>query len=145
MSGTPKLPTRQLGKDGPQVTSIGFGLMGLSAFMGSTEPDEQKLAVLDQALAIGENNWDTADVYLDSEDLLGKWFKRSGKRDEVFLATKFSWDQLTLTPEGGFTLRSDPEYVKQACAKSLERMGIDCIDLYYCHRVSKSYHSPIFY
>jgi len=66
--------------------------------------------------------------------LLGKWFKRRGKRNEIFLATKFG---VTFDSNRRPTVRSDPEYVKQACAKSLERLGIDCIDLYYCHRVDK--------
>lgn len=66
--------------------------------------------------------------------MLGKWFKRRGKRNEIFLATKFG---VTFDSNRRPTVRSDPEYVKQACAKSLERLGIDCIDLYYCHRVDK--------
>lgn len=67
-----------------------------------------------------------------SEDLIGKWFKRTGKRSDIFLATKFA---LRMKPDGTRELRSDPAYIKEACAKSLHRLGIDCIDLYYCHRV----------
>ena len=57
---TSKLPTRQLGKNGPQVTALGFGLMGLSAFYGSTESDEERFKVLDRAYELGETNWDSA-------------------------------------------------------------------------------------
>ena len=64
---------------------------------------------------------------------MGAWFKRTGKRDQIFLATKFA---AFFGPEG-MGLRSDPEYVKQACEKSLKRLGVDKIDLYYCHRVDQ--------
>jgi aryl-alcohol dehydrogenase-like predicted oxidoreductase len=128
----PKLPTRQLGKDGPQVTALGFGAMGLSAFYGPPGNDEERLAFLDHVYESGELNWDSADVYGDSEDLIGKWFARSGKRSEIFLATKFA---STTDENGNRVIKSDPEYCKQACAKSLKRLGIDQIDLYYCHRV----------
>ncbi len=68
----PNLPTRQLGKDGPQVTALGFGLMGLSIFYGKKLPDDQRFAFLDHVLASGETFWDSSDVYGDSEDLLGE-------------------------------------------------------------------------
>lgn len=70
----------------------------------------------------------------DSEDLIGKWFKRTGKRNDIFLATKFG---VVYGPSGEPNIRSDAEYVKQACAKSLQRLGVDSIDLYYCHRVDR--------
>ena len=105
--------------------------MGLSAFYGSPESDEERFKILDKAYEMGETFWDSADIYMDSEDLIGKWFKRSGKRNDIFLATKFA-----LTPvDGTMTIRSDPEYVKEACEKSLRRLGIPTIDLYYCHRL----------
>jgi aryl-alcohol dehydrogenase-like predicted oxidoreductase len=66
-------------------------------------------------------------MYGDSEDLVGKWFARTNKRDEIFLATKFA----NVTRDGQWTVDSSPEYCKEACAKSLKRLGIDCIDLYY--------------
>ena len=80
---------------------------------------------------MGETNWDSADVYMDNEDLIGKWFKRTGKRDEIFLATKFANQH----KDGKMIRRSDPEYVREACEKSLKRLGVPTIDLYYCHRV----------
>lgn len=126
-----QLPTRQLGKNGPQVTALGFGMMGLSIAYGAVGSDEERLDFLDKVYGAGLKLWDSADVYGDNEDLIGKWFKRSGKRDDVFLATKFA---LTYDDKGKMGVRSDPEYVRQACEKSLKRLGIDHIDLYYCHR-----------
>lgn len=71
--GGSKLPTRKLGKNGPQVTAIGYGLMGLSAFYGKPKPDEERFAILDKLYEDGELNWDSADMYKDSEDLLGRF------------------------------------------------------------------------
>lgn len=105
--------------------------MGLSAFYGAPESDEARFKILDKAYEMGETNWDSADVYMDNEDLIGKWFKRTGKRDEIFLATKFG----NVVKDGQRIRRSDPEYVKEACEKSLKRLGIPTIDLYYCHRL----------
>ncbi|MCJ1315141.1 Aldo-keto reductase str7 [Xylographa vitiligo] len=129
----PKLPQRQLGKNGPMITALGFGAMGLSAFYGKPEADEVRFKVLDRAYELGETNWDSADIYMDNEDLIGKWFKRTGKRDEIFLATKFA---NYVKPDGSRETRNEPEYVKEACAKSLKRLGVSMIDLYYCHRLS---------
>lgn len=69
----------------------------------------------------------------DNEDLIGAWFKRTGKRNEIFLATKFG---LTRSADGALAIRSDAEYVREACKKSLKRLGVSKIDLYYCHRVN---------
>jgi aryl-alcohol dehydrogenase-like predicted oxidoreductase len=109
--------------------------VGLSAFYGAPEPDEARFKVLDRALELGETFWDSADVYLDSEDLIGKWFAYSGKRDQIFLATKFG--NKSLPGQKVRVIDSSPEYCKEACEKSLKRLGIECIDLYYCHRVDK--------
>lgn len=124
--------TRALGRDGPQVPAVGLGLMSLGGMYGAAGSLDEKVAFLDHAHATGQRFWDTADMYADSEDAVGEWIKRSGKREDIFLATKFGiqWD-----PESGTKIRSDPEYVKVACEKSLRRLGVDCIDLYYCHRV----------
>ncbi|TVY51804.1 Aldo-keto reductase yakc [NADP(+)] [Lachnellula cervina] len=129
----PQLPTRKLGKNGPEIVAEGFGLMGLSAFYGKPEPDEERFKVLDRALELGQTNWDSADMYLDSEDLLGKWFKRTGKREQIFLATKFGNKNV----DGVRSVDSSPGYAKEACARSLKRLGVEQIDLYYCHRVNK--------
>lgn len=68
----PKLPTRRLGKNGPFVTALGYGTMGLSAFYGKPKPDSERFAVLDKCFEEGELFWDSADMYADSEDLLGE-------------------------------------------------------------------------
>jgi aryl-alcohol dehydrogenase-like predicted oxidoreductase len=128
-----QIPKRQLGENGPLIPRLGFGAMGISAFYGKPDPDSERFTVLDKCLELGETFWDSADIYQDSEDLIGKWFKRTGKRDEIFLATKFA----NVIENGKMVSRSDPEYVKQACEKSLKRLGIETIDLYYCHRVDR--------
>ncbi len=79
----PPIPTHKLGKNGPQVSAMGFGLMGLSAGYGQPESDEARMKVLDRAHELGDYFWDSADVYGDNEDLIRKWFKRTGNRDEV--------------------------------------------------------------
>ncbi|KAJ5733488.1 hypothetical protein N7493_002274 [Penicillium malachiteum] len=125
-------PLRILGRDGPQVSSVGLGFGSISGFYGPAGTTDERVMLLDHAHAIGLRFWDLADVYLDAEELVGEWIKRSGKRNEIFLATKFA---LQRQPNGTHTFRSDPEYVRSACEKSLKRLGVDTIDLYYCHRV----------
>ncbi|KAF2489787.1 Aldo/keto reductase [Lophium mytilinum] len=129
------LPLRRLGTNGPLVSAIGFGAMGLSVSYGKVDENSSRFEVLDKALELGSTFWDTSDVYGDSEDLLRLWFERTGKRDSVFLATKFA---VTKDADGKATVRSDAEFVMQACEKSLKRLGVENIDLYYCHRVDKT-------
>lgn len=127
--------TAPLGKNGPQVQRVGFGLMGLSSFYGEVKPDSERLALLDKVYELGERHWDSADMYGDSEDLLGKWFKANpDKREHVFLVTKFANKR---GDDGNYSIDSSPEYVKEACAKSLQRLGVENIDLYYCHRLDR--------
>ena len=133
------LPTRTLGRGGPQVTALGFGAMSLGGAYGQKDTDEERFQLLDRAYELGERFWDTADIYADSEDVIGKWFKRTGKREGVFLATKFAIDRST----GALTLRSDPEYVMSACEKSLKRLGVQTIDLYYWFVAPQSVHSTL--
>lgn len=125
------VPTRTLGRDGPQVTAIGFGAMSIGGMYGEAGAEETKQGLLDRAHEIGQHFWDTADIYGDSEDIIGRWFQRTGKRNDIFIATKFAVDYST----GKEIIRSDPEYVKEACQKSLKRLAVDTIDLYYCHRI----------
>ncbi|KIL64879.1 hypothetical protein M378DRAFT_162740 [Amanita muscaria Koide BX008] len=122
-----KLLTRKIG--GTPVSALGFGAMGISAFYGATESDEERFKVLDAAYEEGCTFWDTADVYGDSEELIGKWFKRTGKRDDIFLATKFG-----VTVGAKKLITGDPEYVKAAFEKSRQLLGVDVVDLYYLHR-----------
>jgi aryl-alcohol dehydrogenase-like predicted oxidoreductase len=110
---------------------MGFGLMGLSGFYGPLSADDERFAVLDRAVELGATNWDTADMYMDSEDLVGKWFARTGKRDEIFLATKFANQN---DGEGNWWVDSSAKYCREACEKSLKRLGVEYVDLYYMHR-----------
>ncbi|KAL4723900.1 hypothetical protein ACLX1H_009545 [Fusarium chlamydosporum] len=132
MAPPAQLPLRQLTKSGPKIPAIGFGLMGISIGYGATGSDEERLKVLDRAWELGCTNWDTADIYGDSEELIGKWFKlHPERRQDIFLATKFG---LKLTEKGIIT-DSSPEHVKTSIERSLKRLGVEQIDLYYMHRV----------
>jgi aryl-alcohol dehydrogenase-like predicted oxidoreductase len=121
-----------LGKNGPGVSELGLGCMGMSEFYGETD-EKESLATLDRALELGINFLDTADVYgpYKNEELLGKFLK--GKRDRVVLATKFGIVRGSDPNNRG--VNGKPEYVKAACDQSLQRLGTDHIDLYYQHRV----------
>lgn len=113
------------------MSAVGLGLMSIGGAYGKAGPLDETVAFLDHAHSTGQRFWDTADAYGESEDIIGEWLKRSGKRSDIFLATKFALE-FTGT---ALNVRSDPEYIKAACDKSLKRLGIDTIDLYYCHRV----------
>ncbi|KAI1344223.1 putative aldo/keto reductase [Xylariaceae sp. FL0016] len=125
-------PLRQLGKDGPIVPALGLGTMGLSFMYGMPPSDEERFAVLDRALELGATHWDSSDWYGDSEELLGRWFKRTGKRDQIFLATKFGM----VKGSPSFEIDSSAEACKKACDESLRILGVDYIDLYYMHRAN---------
>ncbi|CAM1501320.1 Fc.00g104820.m01.CDS01 [Cosmosporella sp. VM-42] len=123
----------KLGKNGPSIPQLGFGLMGMSYDSYGTIPsDEERFTILDRAHKLGARNWDSSDLYGDNEELLGKWFKRTGKRDDIFLATKFGFVKGSKTYE----VNSTGAYAKEACAESLRLLGIDSIDLYYMHHAN---------
>ncbi|MEU4475171.1 aldo/keto reductase [Micromonospora sp. NPDC023888] len=132
-----------LGSSGVAVRPIGLGLMGMSQFYGSADPDTS-IATIQDAIDLGVDFFDTSDYYGASsatpgdpvlgfghnETLLGRAL--TGRRDDVVVATKFS---ARPTPEGRSVFDGRPEYVKAACEASLRRLNTDRIDLYYYHRL----------
>ncbi|CAH0019876.1 unnamed protein product [Clonostachys rhizophaga] len=127
---------RQLGKNGPFVSAIGFGQMALGTdFYGAIPSDEERFAVMDRAHELGMTMWDSADLYGDSEELMGKWFKRTGKRDDIFVVTKFGFVKGHDHTKGP-KYDTSAAYTRKACLESLRILGIDSIDLYYVHHAS---------
>jgi aryl-alcohol dehydrogenase-like predicted oxidoreductase len=128
------LTDRTLGKDGPRVSAIGLGCMGMSEFYDPSQMnDDESIKVIHRYLDKGGNFLDTADMYGSgrNEVLVGKAI--AGRRKNVFLATKFA---NVRGPNGEFLgVRGDAKYVREACEASLSRLKVDVIDLYYQHRV----------
>lgn len=128
-----KYPQRKIGGDA--VSAQGLGCMGMSFgyTSGGGYNDEAALAVLTRAADLGITFWDTSDIYgpFTNERLLGRWFRETGRRDEIFLASKFG----AILADGKLTVDGRPEYVRAACEASLARLQTDRLDLYYQHRV----------
>ena len=126
------MKTRTLGRNGPEVSAIGLGCMGMSAFYGGSD-EAQSIAVIHRALDLGVTLLDTAEMYgpHTNEVLVGKALK--DRRDQAFLATKFginyNVDRSRLMTDGS------PANVRRAIDGSLKRLGVDHVDLYYLHRV----------
>jgi aryl-alcohol dehydrogenase-like predicted oxidoreductase len=126
------MPPRPLGKNGPQVSALGLGCMGMSFAYGPAN-EEESLRVLHRYLELGGDFLDTAEIYgpFTNEELLGR-FLREVPRDSVVIATKFGF---RFNPDGTRGIDSSPANVRRACDASLKRLGIETIDLYYQHRV----------
>src|SRR3954466_6576079 len=123
---------RRLGKNGPEVSAVGLGCMGMSEFYGAGS-EQESIATIHHAIERGVDFLDTADMYGvgRNEELVGKAIR--DRRSQVFLATKFG---NVRGPAGEFLgVKGDPDYVRSACEASLKRLGVDVIDLYYQHRV----------
>jgi len=125
---------RRLGTQGPEVTAIGLGCMGMSEFYAPGQMDDQEsIRAIHRYLDAGGNFLDTADMYGSgrNEELVGRAI--AGRRNAVVLATKFG---NVRGPKGEFLgVRGDPAYVRQCCDASLRRLNVETIDLYYQHRV----------
>ncbi|KAK8954311.1 putative aldo-keto reductase 2 [Platanthera zijinensis] len=130
---TPTLvPRIHLGSQGLVVSAQGLGCMGMSAFYGPPKPDADMTALIHHAIAAGVTLLDSSDAYgpFINEILIGKAL-RDGLREKVEIATKFG---ITFQ-DAKFVIEGDPAYVRKACEGSLERLGVDSIDLYYQHRI----------
>lgn len=127
---------RKLGTMGLVVSEQGLGCMGMSEFYGATD-EAESIATLNRALELGIDFFDTSDAYgpYKNEELVGKAFRT--RRDSVIIATKFAIRRDPSNPTVR-TIDGRPEYVREACDGSLKRLGIECIDLYYQHRVDSN-------
>jgi len=130
------METRTLGRDGPVVSALGLGCMGMSEFYGAHD-DAESLATLHHALDRGVSFLDTADAYgpYTNEELIGRALR--GRRAQAFIATKFGFVRNATDPAAR-VVDGRPDYVRAACEGSLRRLNVSCIDLYYLHRVDRS-------
>ncbi|WP_454840541.1 aldo/keto reductase [Pseudomonas hormoni] len=128
------MQTRQLGKNGPQVSAIGLGCMGMTDFYTTGVDTREATATLHRALELGINLLDTADMYgpHTNEELIGKAIV--GKRDHVFLASKFGIVRDPANPSAR-GVNGRPDYIRASIDGTLKRLGVETLDLYYQHRI----------
>jgi aryl-alcohol dehydrogenase-like predicted oxidoreductase len=129
------MPRRKLGSQGLSVSAQGLGCMGMSDFYKGGQGEQESIATIHRTLDLGIDFLDTADMYgpFTNEELVGRAIK--GRRDKFIVATKFGNER---TPDGKYLgVNGRPEYVRACCDASLQRLGVDHIDLYYQHRVDK--------
>lgn len=126
------MPQVQLGQSGPLIGAQGLGCMGMSEFYGETDEAESR-ATLERALELGVNMYDTADMYGvgANEEFLAPFI--AAHRDRVIIATKFGYTRTAENPDD-WSLDNRPEFIRTAVERSLKRLGVDVIDLYYMHR-----------
>ena len=125
---------RRIGHHGPQVSAIGLGCMSIGiadVYTSSVQDDVKAIELIERALDLGVNFLDTANIYGDSEIKVGKALL--GRRDRVVLATKFGIVMDSPVQDRG--VDGTPEHARRACDRSLQRLGVEHIDLYYLHRV----------
>ena len=127
------MKTRRLGRSGPEVSAIGLGCMGMAAFYGQASDEAQATAVIHRALDLGLTFFDTAEMYGPHTNEIQVGKALADRRDRAFVATKFgigyNADRSALTVDGS------PANVRRAIEGSLQRLGVDHVDLYYLHRV----------
>lgn len=126
--------TRTLGKNGPQISAIGLGCMGMTDFYTTGSDPHEAVATVHRALELGVNFLDTADMYgpHTNETLIGQAIR--GKRNQVFLASKFGIVRDPANPAAR-GLSGRPEYIRESIEGSLKRLGVETLDLYYQHRM----------
>ncbi|XP_058203838.1 probable aldo-keto reductase 2 [Rhododendron vialii] len=129
-AAAPSVRRTKLGSQGMEVSAQGLGCMGMSSSYGPPKPEQDMIELVHHAVSSGVTFLDTSDVYGDNELVLAKALK-GGWREKVQLATKFGITK----KDGAIIPRGEPEYVREACERSLKRLEVDYIDLYYQHRI----------
>ncbi|KAK3418403.1 hypothetical protein EUGRSUZ_H04364 [Eucalyptus grandis] len=131
-----QIPRVKLGTQGLEVSKLGFGCMGLTGIYNDPVPEEVGISIITDAFAKGITFFDTSDIYGPkiNELLIGKALKKL-PREEVQVATKFG---IVKIEADNLVIRGSPEYVRSCCESSLERLGVEYIDLYYVHRIDTS-------